>query len=72
MKPSRDELQEWANIAARRNAILPDSISIHKRDITIVCGQCHTTFVKKLLPGRNDPVFVCPACKSRNYAPVEW
>lgn len=72
MRPSRDELEEWAKTAARRNAILPNSIDIRGRDITIVCGHCQVTFIRKLLPGRNDPVFVCPTCKSRNYAPVEW
>lgn len=72
MQPSPEELKEWAEIAERRNAILPRSINVRGRYITIVCGTCSVNFDRKLLPGRNDPVYVCPNCESRNYVPVEW
>lgn len=72
MRPSNEELQEWTRNAARRNAILPSSIDVRGRDITIICGNCETTYTRKLLPGRNDPVFPCPNCKARNYTPIEW
>jgi DNA-directed RNA polymerase subunit RPC12/RpoP len=72
MQPSPEEIREWAEIALRRNAILPRSININGRYISIICGSCGRTFDRKLLPGRNDPVYVCPDCESRNYVPVEW
>jgi DNA-directed RNA polymerase subunit RPC12/RpoP len=70
--PSPEELDEWARTAAKRHAILPESIQIKGLYITVLCGHCSTQFTRKLLPNRNDPVYVCPACNSRNYVPVEW
>lgn len=71
-QPSPEELQEWSQIAERRKAILPVSVHIRGKFIGIVCGACQTNFDRKLLPNRNDPVYVCPDCNERNYVPVEW
>jgi hypothetical protein len=72
--PSPEELAEWYHNAVRRNAILPMRIRIRGRYTDIVCGRpdCQHEFTRKLLPNRNDPVYVCPVCGSRNYLPVEW
>lgn len=72
--PSPEELAEWYQTAIRRNAILPVRIQIRARHVTIICGMegCHHEYIRKLLPNRNDPVFVCPVCGSRNYVPIEW
>lgn len=70
--PSPDELEEWQRNATRRRAILPRNIQVQGRDISLICGNCDCSFTRKLLPNRNDPVFVCPQCKVRNYAPIEW
>lgn len=72
--PTPEELAEWYHTARNRNAILPMSIHVKGRYVTIVCGieQCQESFTRKLLPNRNDPVYVCPRCGSRVYVPVEW
>lgn len=72
--PSPEELAEWYQSALRRNAILPDRIEINGRYVTMICSipECKHSFTRKLLPKRNDPVYVCPCCKSRVYIPVEW
>lgn len=72
--PSPEELVEWLATARERNAILPNRIEINGRYVHITCSvaECHERFSRKLLPGRNDPVYVCPRCKSRIYIPVEW
>jgi hypothetical protein len=72
--PSPEELMEWAANAQRRNAILPYRFQIKGRYTTITCGNnnCYEVFTRKILPGRNDPVYVCPRCNLRIYLPVEW
>lgn len=29
-------------------------------------------FIRPLIVGQNDPVYVCPSCQSRNYIPIDW
>lgn len=72
--PSPDELAEWYTAAIKRKAILPSHFQIQGRYITISCSidTCMETFTRRLLPGRNDPVYACPKCHSRIYVPVEW
>ncbi len=72
--PSPEELAQWLETARQRNAILPNRIEMRGRYIHITCSipECHERFSRKLLPGRNDPVYVCPRCRSRIYIPVEW
>lgn len=70
--PTPDEIEEWQRNASRRNAILPSNIQVRGRDVALICGRCGTDFIRKLLPNRNDPVYVCPHCKARNYVPIEW
>lgn len=72
MQPGPDEIQEWARNAKQRNAILPVTIQISGRYVTIVCGHCEHVYRRRMLPGRDDPVFVCPSCGARNYVPIEW
>lgn len=71
-QPSPEELAQWRAIAEKRKAILPNSVEMRGRWIAITCGYCSSRFERKLLPQRNDPVYVCPQCQSRNYIPVEW
>ena len=72
--PTPEELAEWYQTATSRNSILPMRIHIKARYVTVVCGidECQKEFTRKLLPNRNDPVYVCPNCGVRNYVPVEW
>ena len=72
--PTPEELQEWYRNATNRNAILPIRIEIKGRYCTMVCSidECQHVFTRKLLPHRNDPVYVCPNCNARIYVPVEW
>ncbi len=74
MQPSPEEIQEWQEAAAKRNSILPYSMNIKGRYVDIICGNdnCSAEFTRKMLPGRNEPVFVCPGCNIRNYVPIEW
>lgn len=71
-RPDPDELREWQETAAKRKAILPLKMGVKGRNVTIICGQCSHTYERKLLPNRNDPVFVCPNCGERNYVPIQW
>lgn len=73
-RPEPDELQKWYQTATQRNAILPNRFQVRGRYVTLVCGnnECGEVFNRKMLPGRNDPVYVCPNCGIRNYLPVEW
>ncbi len=72
--PSPEELAEWRITAQQRNAILPNRIEMRGRYVKIFCSiqECQEQFTRKLLPQRNDPVYVCPKCRSRIYIPVEW
>ena len=72
--PSPEELYEWQITAQNRRAILPLRIEIKGRYCTMYCSfpECGEVFTRKLLPQRNDPIYVCPKCKSRVYVPVEW
>lgn len=74
LNPSPEELAEWYAAATKRKAILPSYFRIHGRYINITCSipECMENFNRKLLPGRNDPVYACPKCHSRIYIPVEW
>ena len=72
MQPSPDEIREWEISAKQRNAILPQTISMSGRYVTLVCGHCEEVFKRKMLYGRSDPIFVCPTCTARNYVPIEW
>lgn len=71
-QPDPEELEEWQITAAKRRAILPLQFSIQKQYVQIICGHCQTPFTRKMLPQRNDPVYVCPQCTSRNYIPIQW
>jgi len=71
-RPDPEELAEWAATAAKRKAILPFQFRMKIPYIHIVCGHCQEDFTRKLLPQRNDPVYVCPNCSSRNYVPIQW
>ena len=70
-RPDADELREWQATAAKRKAVLPAKMGVKGRDVGIVCGSCNTAFERKLLPNRNDPVYVCPGCGTRNYVPIQ-
>lgn len=71
-KPSNEELREWQQMAAMRNSKLPVQFAMRGRLVDIVCSSCISRFERKLLPYRNDPVFVCPNCSQRIYVPVQW
>ena len=71
-RPDADELREWQATAAKRKAILPAKMGVKGRNIAIMCGRCNHGYERKLLPNRNDPVYVCPNCGTRNYVPIQW
>ena len=73
MQPTEQDIKKWQEIAKRRNAILPMQFQLlGKKDISIICGKCQTSFTRPLITGQNDPVYVCTACNSRNYIPIDW
>jgi hypothetical protein len=71
-QPSRDELLEWQRMAEKRQSLLPVQFAMKGKYVDIVCSNCLNRFERKLLPYRNDPVYVCPNCKQRIYVPVQW
>ena len=73
MKPTEEDIRKWHEIAQRRSAILPIQFEfISKRDISVICGSCENSFIRPLITGQNDPVYVCPKCSKRNYIPIDW
>ena len=71
-KPDPEELREWQANAEQRRAILPSQFGIRGHYVQLICGHCKGDFTRKMLPQRNDPVYVCPKCNSRNYVPIQW
>ena len=73
MKPTEEDIKRWSDIAKKRNAILPFEFKLlSKKDIAVVCGSCRTSFMRPLIIGQGDPVYVCPNCQNRNYIPIDW
>lgn len=73
MEPTEEDIRQWEEIAQRRSAILPVQFEfISKRDISVICGNCKSSFIRPLISGQNDPVYVCPKCSKRNYIPIDW
>ncbi len=73
MQPDAEDINRWNDIAKRRNAILPYQFQLmSKKDIVIICGNCKNSFMRPLISGQNDPIYVCPGCNSRNYIPIDW
>ena len=73
MQPTEEDINRWTEIAKRRNAILPNQFQfISKKEISIICGNCRSSFMRPLIVGQNDPIYVCPNCNSRNYIPIDW
>ena len=73
MKPTEEDIKRWQQIAQRRSAILPAQFQvINKKEISIICGGCGIPFVRPLIIGQNDPVYVCTSCTKRNYVPIDW
>ena len=73
MQPTEEDMKRWQEIAKRRNAILPVQFQfVSKKDISVICGKCNTSFMRPLIIGQNDPIYVCPKCSSRNYIPIDW
>ena len=73
MQPSQEDIKRWQQIAQRRNAILPVQFQfINKKEISIACGECGNSFIRPLIVGQNDPIYVCASCSKRNYIPIDW
>ena len=73
MQPSEEDLKHWQEIAKRRNAIMPLQFKLlTKKDISVTCGKCNSSFMRPIIVGQNDPIYVCPSCQSRNYIPIDW
>ena len=73
MQPTNEDIQHWQQVAKRRNAILPGSFQfLPKKDVQVVCGNCGSSFIRPLIVGHNDPIYVCPKCQNRNYVPIDW
>ena len=73
MQPTPEEIKKWQDIAKRRNAILPRQFQfVTKKEISVICGSCTSSFVRPLIIGHNDPIYVCPNCQNRNYIPIDW
>lgn len=73
MQPSEEDLKKWHDIATRRDAVLPLQFQfISRKHISIICGNCRSSFIRPLIAGQNDPIYVCPDCSIRNYIPIDW
>ena len=72
--PSPEKRAEWDAKASRKGAIVPEYFEVFPTRVIIVCGACHTRFVRNLVPNLNEPTFVCPTptCKKKNWVPVRF
>lgn len=73
MQPLEEDIKRWQEIAQRRNAILPFEFRfVSRKEVRVTCGKCTSSFIRPLIVGQSDPIYVCPNCQSRNYVPIDW
>ncbi|NLF24267.1 MAG: hypothetical protein GX589_01230 [Deltaproteobacteria bacterium] len=72
--PSPQQRARWQEKAAKKGAIVPEYFEVFPTRVIIVCGNCHTRFVRNLVPNLNEPTFVCPtdSCRQKNWVPVRF
>ena len=73
-EPSPAKKAEWKMRASQKNAIVPKYFEVFPNRVIIECGNCGRRFVRTLIHGLDEPVFVCPneECKERNWVPVRF
>ena len=72
--PSPQKMAEWKERASRKDAIVPEYFEVTPTTVSIVCGKCKRSFGRNLIPGLDEPVFVCPneKCRARNWVPIAF
>ncbi len=71
-EPTPEKKAEWLIRAALKNAIVPEYFEVFPNKVIIVCGECRHRYVRNLIPSFDEPVFVCPECKERNWVPIRY
>ena len=63
-----------ADSYVHKGALVPDFFEVFPNRVVIRCGKCRKEFVRNLVHGVEEPVFVCPEahCKTRNWVPVYY
>lgn len=71
---SAETRARWQLLSARKGALVPDFFEVFPNRVVIRCGKCRKEFVRNLVHGVEEPVFVCPEahCKTRNWVPVYY
>jgi len=71
-EPSPAKKAEWKERASLKNAIVPKYFEVFPQKVILECGLCSKRFVRALIFGIDEPIFVCPECSSRNWVPVRF
>ncbi len=71
-EPTPEKKAEWKARAARKNAIVPEYFEVSPYWVYLKCGECGDAFKRNLVPRLDEPVFVCPSCRARNWVPVKF
>jgi len=69
---SPEKMAEWREKASKKEAIVPFNFEVSPYKASIVCGECRREFSRNLIFGLDEPVFVCPDCRARNWVPVRY
>jgi hypothetical protein len=63
---------DWLIRAQAKEAVIPEYFEVFTSRVELVCGACKKPFKRPLVLNLNDPVFVCPSCKTRNWVPITY
>jgi len=70
--PSPQKKKEWQERAALKGAIVPEYFEVFSDKVELQCGGCKHQYRRVLILGRNDPTFVCPNCRAKNWVPIRF
>lgn len=71
-EPTPEKKAEWKARAAEKGAIVPHFFEVFPSRVELVCGKCKKEFKRPLLMNLDDPTFVCPQCKVKNWVPIKY
>ena len=71
---SAETKARWQQLSARKGAVVPGFFEVFPDKVLIRCGKCGREFVRNLVHGVEEPVFVCPqaGCGTKNWVPVYY
>lgn len=71
-EPTPEKRAEWKARAAQKEAIVPHYFEVSVSRVEITCGECRHEFRRTLLMNFDEPTFICPQCRAKNWVPVTF